>query len=313
VIGLGGTKLLSGVFTEDGKIIERNMIMTHRERTWKEIGDDIVGCVKDVVKSAGLNIPDIKRIGLGVPGTLDKKRETILLASNFGWKNIPFKEYICSKINIPIKMENDVNVSTLGVSYFGEGKGVSSIIGIFVGTGIGSGIVINNELFIGYNGTAGEFGHMIIDTNGYNCNCGNTGCWEAHASRTAIYRKIDEHIKNEREDTEVGKLFREAENKGKAVIEGYKMGLDVVIDAVNEASRFLGIGLGSIMSMFNPDMIALGGGVIDDLGEFMMPVIKKTAVENAIYGSTEGVEIIHTKLGSDAGMLGAAALAMKEH
>ncbi|MFC1562941.1 ROK family protein [candidate division KSB1 bacterium] len=311
-IDLGGTKILVGVFTKEGKIIKKKMIMTPREKPWEEIGNEIVKCIKDVVKSVSLDVSDIKGIGLAVPGTLDIKRETILLASNFGWKNIPFKEFIYSKINIPVKMENDVNVSTLGVSYFGEGKGVSSLIGIFIGTGIGAGIIINGELYIGYNGTAGEFGHMLIDIDGYKCGCGTRGCWEAQASRTAIYRIIDEHIKKEGKNTEVGRFFSEIENKGKALIEGYKMGLDVVREAVDESSRFLGIGLGSIMSMFNPEMIALGGGIIDDLGEFMMPVIRKTAVEYAIYGSAEGVKIIHTKLGSDGGIIGAAALAMKE-
>ena len=178
--------------------------------------------------------------------------------------------------------------------------------------GIGSAIIINKELYIGYNGTAGELGHMLIDINGYKCGCGIRGCWEAHVSRIAIYRKIDEYIENGGNNSEVGKFFRSTDNKGRAVIEGYKMGLDIVREAVDESSRFLGIGMGSIMSMFNPEMIVLGGGVIDDLGEFMMPVIKETAVEYAISGSTENVKIIRTKLGSDACMIGAAALVMKK-
>ncbi len=311
-IDLGGTKILAGVFTSEGEIIEKKLILTKRKRHWKEIGCEVVQCVKDVVKSIGLELSDIKGIGLAVPGTLDKEREKILLASNFGWKNIPFKEFIYSKINIPIKMENDANASTLGVSYFGEGKTASSLVGIFVGTGIGSAIIINKELYVGYRGTAGELGHMIIDINGYKCGCGSRGCWEAHASRIAIYRKIDEYIKNKGDNSEAGKLFRSIKNKGKAVKEGYKMGLDVVREAVDESSHFLGVGLGSIMSMINPEMIALGGGIINDLGEYMMPVIRKTAIEYAISGSTENVKIIQTKLGSNAGIIGAAALVVKE-
>ena len=124
--------------------------------------------------------------------------------------------------------------------------------------------------------------------------------------------EIDDYINRKGENTEVAQLFSRMEHRGKAILEGYKMGLEAVKEAVDESSRYVGSGLGSIMSMFNPEMIALGGGVIDDLGEFMMPVIKKTAIENAIYGSSEGVKIIHTKLGNDASLLGAAALAMKK-
>ncbi len=307
-IDLGGTKILAGVVTEEGKIIEKKMVLTHRERPWEEIGNDIIKCIKEVVKTAGLDISGIKGIGVGIPGPLNKKRDSILLVPNLGWRNIPFKDFLYSKTKIPVKLENDVNLLTLGVSYFGEGKSVSSLIGIFVGTGIGAGIIINGELYIGYNGTAGEFGHMLIDRGEYKCGCGNRGCWETRASRIAINRKIDDYINKEGENTEVGRLFSSLENRGKAVVEGYKMGLDIVREAVDETSRFLGIGLGSIMSVFNPEMIILGGGIIDDLGEFVMPVIKKTATQYAIYGSIKGVKFVHTKLGSDAAILGAAAL-----
>lgn len=311
-IDLGGTKILAGVVSSEGKVIKKMMVMTQRHRDWEKIGDEIVKCVKKIVKSVGLSLSDIKRIGIGCPGTIDRQRETILIAPNLHWKNVPFRKYLHSKINIPVRLENDVNLGTLGVSYFGEGKGVSSLIGIFVGTGIGAGIVMNGDLYIGYDGTAGEFGHMVIDIDGPECGCGNRGCWEKLASRITIYKKIDEYIKKEGKNTEVGRLFSRMKNKGKAVIEGYKMGLDVVVEAVDETSHFIGIGLGNIMTMFNPEMIALGGGIIDDLGEFMIPVIKKISKKYAIYGSAKGVKIIHTSLGSDAVMLGAAAWAMKE-
>ena len=310
-IDLGGTKILAGVVSSEGKVIKKMMVLTHRHRAWEEIGDEIVKCVKNVVKSAGLNLSDIKGIGIGCPGAISRDRETIFIAPNLHWKNVPFRKYLYSKINISVRLENDVNLGTLGVSYFGEGKGVSSLIGIFVGTGIGAGIVINGDLHIGYNGTAAEFGHMVINIDGYKCGCGNRGCWETLASRIAINRKIDEYIEKEGKNNEVSRLFSRMKNKGKAVIEGYKMGLDVVVEAVDESSKFIGIGLGNIMTMFNPEMIALGGGIIDDLGEFMIPIIKKTVKKCAITGSTKGVKIVHTSLGSDAIMLGAAALAMK--
>lgn len=311
-VDLGGTKILTGVVDSKGKIIKKMMVMTHRNRTWKKIGDEIIESIKEVTKSCELKLSEIKRIGIGIPGALDRQRLNVLIAPNLHWKNVPFSDYIYSRINIPVKLENDVNLSTLGVSYFGEGKNVSSLIGIFVGTGIGAGIIIDGKLFIGNNGTAGEFGHMKIQIGGYGCGCGSVGCWETRASRIAIYRKIDEYLKNKGKNNEVGKLFSKAKNKGKAVIEGYKIRMNIVVDAVDETSRFLGIGLGNIMSIFNPEMIALGGGVIDDLSEFMMPVIKEYAEKYAIYGSFEGTKIIHTSLGGDAGMLGAAALAMSD-
>lgn len=211
-VDLGGTKISAGIFDLEGRIIERTMVLTPKGG-WEKVGDEIVNCIKKITKSANLELEDIKRIGIGCPGTIDIRREIIHIAPNLHWKNVPFRRYLNEQLNIPVRLENDVNLGTLGVSYFGEGKGISSLIGIFVGTGIGAGIVINGELYIGYTGTAAEFGHMVVDINGYQCGCGNRGCWETIASRISINRIIDEYIKKEGEDNDVGRLFKRIENR----------------------------------------------------------------------------------------------------
>ena len=161
-IDLGGTKILTGLFDSEGKLIERTLVLTPKG-DWKTVSSEIVNCVKEITKSCGLQLTEIKRVGIGSPGPIDKKRETIIIAPNLNWKNIPLKKYLSDQLNIPVRLENDVNLGTLGVSYFGEGKEVSSLVGIFVGTGIGAGLVIDGDLHVGFTGTAAEFGHMVID------------------------------------------------------------------------------------------------------------------------------------------------------
>ena len=311
-IDLGGTKILGAVVDTNFKIIKEKMVLTSREKPWQGVGDDIVKLVKEIVEESNLELSDIKGIGLGFPGPLDKDRDIVIFATNFGWRNVAFSGYVQSKLGIPVKMENDTNAGTLGVKVFGEGKDVSSLIGIFVGTGIGGGMVIGDELWTGHDGIALEVGHMVVDTESENvCACGNKGCWEAVSARLAITRVVDDYIKKEGPDTELARLFDSMENKGKALVEAYRRNIDVVVNAVDKASYYLGVGIGNLINLFNPEMIALGGGIIDDLGEFMLSNIEKTAREYGLNGPAETTKIVHTKLGSDANMLGAAALAMR--
>ena len=311
-VDLGGTKILAAIVNTDYEIIGKKMILTSREKDWRDVAIDIVELVKEIVKENNLTLSDVKGVGLGFPGPLDYKREMVILAPNFGWKNVPFPKYIESNLGIPVRMENDTNAGTLGVRFFGEGKGVSSLIGIFVGTGIGGGMVIGDELWIGRDGVALEVGHMIVDIFSENvCGCGNRGCWEAISARRAITKAVDEYIKKEGTDTELVRLLNSIENKSKALIEAYRRNIDIVVKTIDKSGFYLGVGVANLINLFNPEMIAIGGGIIDDFGEFINVKIEKTAREYAIDGASENTKIVYTRLGNDANMLGAAALAMR--
>jgi glucokinase len=186
------------------------------------------------------------------------------------------------------------------------------VIGIFIGTGIGGGIIVDGKLYSGFNGTAGEIGHMVIEVGGPKCNCGNRGCFEALASRTAIFRKIHAAVKDgqktlltdmlgpELSDLRSGDL-RKAIRKGDSYVE----------KIIEEAAEYTGIAVANLINIFNPQTVVLGGGVIDALGDEMMAIIVETAEDYALSGTSKGIEIVASKTGDDAGIIGAAVLARR--
>jgi glucokinase len=210
-------------------------------------------------------------------------------------------------------VENDCNIAALGV-YVTELKSKpKSMIGIFVGTGIGGGIIINGDLYSGFCHTAGEIGHMVIDINGPKCGCGNKGCFEALASRTAIFQQIKAGIKDgqktlltEMLGDDLGDL--RSGDLRKAIRRGDKF-VDRVVES---AAEYIGIATANLVNILNPEVVVLGGGVIEALQDEMMGVIVETAQDYAMPGTLKGVEIIASKLGDSAGITGGAVLARRE-
>ncbi|HEY5910275.1 MAG TPA: ROK family protein, partial [Verrucomicrobiae bacterium] len=245
---------------------------------------------------------------------VDFEAGTVIFAPNLeGWKDVPLKKDLEKQIEVPVFVENDCNISALGV-YVAELKSKPrSMVGIFVGTGIGGGIILDGKLFSGFGHTAGEIGHMVLDINGPKCGCGNKGCFEALASRTAVFQQIKAGVKagektmlteilgDDLEDLRSGDLR-------KAIRRGDKY-VDKVIDS---AAEYIGIATANLVNLLNPEVVVLGGGVIEALADEMMSVIVETAKDYAMPGSMKGVEIIASKLGDSAGITGGAVLARRE-
>jgi glucokinase len=216
-------------------------------------------------------------------------------------------------LGVQVFVENDCNISSLGV-YVAELKSKPrSMVGIFVGTGIGGGLVVNGELYSGHGHTAGEVGHMVLEVNGPKCGCGNKGCFEALASRTAIFQQIKAGIKDGQKTILTEMLGDDLEDLRsgdlrKAIRRGDKF-VDRIIES---ASEYIGIATANLINILNPEVVILGGGVIEALADEMMSVIVETAKDYAMPGTMKGVEIIASKLGDNAGITGAAVLARKE-
>jgi glucokinase len=210
-------------------------------------------------------------------------------------------------------VENDGNICALGVHVAELKSKPKSLIGIFVGTGIGGGMIINGELYSGFNHTAGEIGHMVLDINGPKCGCGNKGCFEALASRTAIFQQIKAGVKDGQKTLLTEMLgddlsdLRSGDLR-KAIRRGDKF-VDKVIEG---AAEYIGIGIANLVNILSPEVVVLGGGVIEALADEMMSVIVETAQDYAMPGTMKGVEIIASKLGDNAGITGAAVLARRE-
>jgi glucokinase len=310
-VDLGGTKILAGIFNNSLECIGTAKLSTKPQRGVESVIERIDRCIQDAVDEADLSLKQVSGIGVGAPGAVDSDSGNVLFAPNLeGWKDVPLKKELEKHTGVPVFVENDANIAVLGV-HVAELKGKPrSVIGIFVGTGIGGGLIVNGELYSGFNHTAGEIGHMVIETNGPKCGCGNKGCFEALASRTAIFQRIKAGVKagektlltemlgNDLEDLRSGDL-RKASRRGDKFVS----------KIIEETAEYIGLGVSNLVNILGPEVVVLGGGVMEALADEMMSVIVKTAKEHAMPGTMKGVEIVASKLSDSAGITGGAVLA----
>src|SRR5215207_1990532 len=196
-VDLGGTKILAGIFDASLECIGTAKVSTKASRGVAQVIDRIERCVRDAVDEADLSMKQVAGIGVGAPGAVNFEDGTVIFAPNLeGWKEIALKKELEKHLDVPVYVENDGNIAVLGVHVRELKSKPQSVIGIFVGTGIGGGLIVNGELYRGLNYTAGEIGHMVLDVNGPKCGCGNRGCFEALASRSAIFQRIKAGVKD---------------------------------------------------------------------------------------------------------------------
>jgi len=307
-IDIGGTKIRLGLVDTKGRITARHMLLTPVKKTWQDILDIVVQSFSSVLHDNNVSYNSILGVGIGCPGTFDTKRETISFAPNLHWRNIPIKKFLSERFPVDVWLENDTNLSTLGVSAFGEGRGVSSMIGIFIGTGIGGGIILDKRLFIGSTGAAGEIGHMVVKLNGPKCSCGNRGCLESIASTSSIYAKIKRLYGRLYKKSEIYENFAANSNKSLAIKQAFESGEKAAVKTVHDAISTLGMGIVSLINLFNPQMVVLGGGLVETLGDVIIDRTIRVVKEFAMPGTCEEVQIIRTNLGDDAPIVGGAAL-----
>ncbi len=311
-VDLGGTKILSAVIDDRYRILSRAKKNTRPERGVDVVVERVAACIGEALDERGLTCGDIKAIGIGAPGMCDPKAGAVLFAPNLAWRNEPLGRMLSKYFGVPVFVENDVNVRTLGVYHLEllKSKPVPrSVVGIFVGAGI----IINGELFRGRNFTAGEIGHMALSAeDGPKCGCGNRGCFEAFAGRLGLVRRISAEMKNEKGDTPLHRLLAEEKDhkiKSNHIAKALHERDPIVTKAVNGVAEHLGVAIVNVMHLLNPDAIVLGGGVMQSFGDYVMPRVKKTVKRRGIPVCCDGVQLVGTKLGDDAGILGASVVA----
>jgi glucokinase len=195
-VDLGGTKILAGVFTSQLKCIARQKMTTKSERGPEGVIDRIARCVQDAVDECDLDLKQVRGIGIGAPGSIDPESGKVIFAGNLGWKDVALRKELEKRLDVPVFVENDCKACTLGVFTVELKSKPDSMVGVFLGTGIGGGIILNGKPYTGHNHTAGEIGHMVLDVHGPKCTCGGRGCFEALASRTAIFRNLRQAVKD---------------------------------------------------------------------------------------------------------------------
>ena len=309
-IDVGGTNVKIALVDDNGKIIYSNSVPTYAKMGYEYTVNNIKQAIKDLMKETNTTPSDIEGIGFDFPGQVDCKTGVVKLAPNIpGWVNVPIAQMIEDEFHIPTRIDNDVRCAALGELKFGAGRGCENFICITVGTGIGSGIVINGKVVRGATNAAGELGHIKLQMNGGPiCGCGDTGCLEAFASGPAIFAMAQEYIKGGKSTK-----FREM-----AAVEGGEITPYMVAKAAEEGDpvakrifeivgEYIGIGLTSVINLLNPERVIIGGGVAES-GELLLGPIRKTIKERAMVVAGNAVEIVPAQLGNSAGVIGASML-----
>lgn len=310
-IDLGGTNLKAGLVSGDGKIHHRLSIKTDKNADPQSIANQIFELIEKIITAgAGLKpaAATVAGVGLGSPGLIDKKGETILFSPNLPlWRNIPIKRMVAERFGMPCVLENDANAAAWGEKWAGAGREADSLVMLTLGTGIGGGIVINNKLWRGVNNVAAEIGHMVIQMDGSKCSCGNNGCIEAYASATSMVRRFKELLKSGAASSlrDAGDVTAKMIND--AALQGDKASLDII----KETGQYLGVALVNIMHILNPEVIVLAGGMIGS-GDLLMNPVKQLIREKAFVASAKETKIVFSQLGNDAGIIGAAGCLLKE-
>ena len=307
-IDLGGTKILFGlVDRQSGEVVCTVKKKTKKEKGPEKIIKKMVEGISELLKESRVDKDEISSVGIGAAGQIDRKNGIIIGAPNLDCYDLNIKQHIESEFTLPVFVGNDVEIAALGEMKFGAAKGCDDFVCIFVGTGVGSCIVKNGKIIRGATGTAGEIGHVIVDLNGRQCGCGAHGCLEAYASRSAIEKRIEGALKKGRHSV----IFDYLES-GKSITSGMiKKSIEkedeLVIQCVNEASEYLSGGIASIINFINPELIVLGGGLIEAVDYFYQNTIKKARAKSLPVPATK-IEFKKAALGDYSGITGAAFL-----
>lgn len=309
-IDVGGTNVKIALVDKSGKIIYSNSVPTYAKMGYEYTVNNIKQAIKDLMKETNTTAKDIDGIGFDFPGQVDYKTGVVKLAPNIpGWVNVPIAQMIEEEFHIPTRIDNDVRCAALGEMKFGAGQGCENFVCITVGTGIGSGLVVNGQLVRGASNAAGEIGHIKLQMkDGLICGCGDTGCLEAYASGPSIVAMAQDYIKGGKSTK-----FREM-----AAAEGGEITPYMVAKAAEAGDpvakrifaivgEYIGIGLTSVINLLNPEKVIIGGGVAE-AGDLLLDPIRKTIKERAMVVAGSAVEIVPAQLGNNAGVIGASML-----
>jgi len=313
-VDLGGTKILAAVVDQDGNVVGRGKKSTQAEKGPDVVIERIGKAMNEALESAGLSKESITGIGIGAPGIVDSARAFVHEITNIpGFRNIDIGKSLRKWHDVNIALSNDVRVAAVGEHRMGAGKGLSNLIAVFVGTGIGGGVILGGKVYEGSRGSAGEIGHMVTMADGpFAVGGGVRGGIEAIASRSAIERELRAGLAVGRLSI-LNELMREKDGAlTSSVLAKAVMKQDpLTIEVLQRAAHYLGLHAASLVNAFDPQALIYGGGVIESLGEWMLAQIRSTALQYTINRNRiDEVQIIQAKLGDDAGVVGAALLAL---
>ena len=306
-VDVGGTNVKIALVDKEGSIVYSNTTPTRAEMGYEYTISNIKQAIVDLMKETKTDKTTIEGIGFGFPGQIDCDAGVVRVSPNIpGWINVPVAKIIEKEFGIPTKVDNDVRCAALGELAFGAGKGCQDLICITVGTGIGSGLIINGKLVRGADNAAGEIGHIKLQMHdGPICGCGDTGCMEAFASGPSIVAMAQEYILGGKSTK-----YRELANPEITpyiVAEAAKQGDKVALKIFERMGEYIGIGLASVVNLLNPEKIVIGGGVAD-AGDILFTPLINTLKKRAMPIQAKSVSVVPAQLGNAAGVIGASLL-----
>ncbi len=308
-IDVGGTKIQASRVEESGTVVGRQRVATPREGGAEAVLAAIDGVVDDVLDSGGEESVTPAAIGVAIPGVVDPSAARVVVTPNMNLTGVEIGAHLEKRFRVPVAVGNDCNLGTLGERWLGSARRAGSAMGIFVGTGIGGGFVRKGKLWRGARETAGEVGHMIMEVGGPECGCGNRGCLEALASRAAVERRLRAAI-DAGESTILTDLLDDLSViRSSAIRKALDQQDPLVTREMHRAAELLGYACVSIRHLLDPEVIILGGGVVEACSRFIMPIVERVVAADRLPGARETGGVLLSTLGDDAVVLGAVALA----
>ena len=313
-IDLGGTNLRAAVVdTETGYTFHQRKCPTLAAEGQEAVIQRIVQLIRELIQVSGLPADKVKGVGIGVPGTPDLDTGVIKFLPNLPgkWLNVPLQSIIEEQVQLPVALINDVRAITLGEWMFGAGRGAHTLICLAIGTGIGGGVVVNGQFHLGLDGTAGEFGHHVVEIDGLPCGCGGQGCLELYASGPAIAAMGVKEVMHGH-TTLIGELVDHDLNRidAEIIVQAALAGDPIAKGILERAGRYLGIAVGNILGVISPQRVIFGGGV-SRAGDLLLKPIVETINQRVHVMPVEQVGFVLAELGINGGLLGAALWAKR--
>lgn len=311
-IDFGGTALKVGITDDKGNIIHKDSYVTRTDGDADELtkyfGESALSCIKD----SGIPKEKILGAGVGAPGLLNPETGQLYDVTNLKTlNNYYFGPELSKVLDMPVFLDNDVNAMSLAEFYYGAAKGYKHVVAITLGTGIGGGIILNGKLYRGASFTAGEVGHMTIETGGLLCPCGSYGCVEQYAARDGIINRFKQYYIHKEMESSIDKYLEDGEITPKAISMAASAGDTLSKMVMGEVGLYLGISLAAIVNVLNPEIIVIGGG-ISQAGDLIIEPARIEMLKRAYNEPAHAVKIVQAELLNDAGIIGSASIAVAE-
>lgn len=312
-VDVGGTNIVCGVVNENCEIIARSKIKTNvngkeNPASYSDVLAEIINAVRIACGDAEIAPSAAHSIGIGCPGTCNSESGVVEYSNNLGFLNVPLKNDVESEFRIPVYLENDANAAAFGEFVAGAAKGANSAVVITLGTGVGSGIVVDGKIYRGANFAGGELGHTVIVVDGLPCTCGRKGCFEAYSSATGLVRMTKQASELNPNSLMTKMIHEDGKVSARTAYKAMKQGDPTAKAVTEEYIKYLSCGIANAINIFQPDILCIGGGVCNEGDTLLVPL--KAAVSEQIYSknSAKNTDIVICSLGNDAGIIGAAML-----